>query len=473
MSAIAAGGERPLVSAIIPVYNARQTLGGAAASVLSQPGAEVELILVDDGSTDGSLEVIENLAAGDERVHAVRQGNSGASAARNRGLDEARGEYVYFLDADDVALPGALASLVAAERRSGTGAAVGGYDTFSEAHGSLMLCDPPGSPLESLGLHEVIRSNVIATISQIIRRDAIGDMRFDTRFSCYEDQDMWLRLAERGVRWAIMRRRVARYRMRPGSLSKSASILRCAEQVISAAQRRTGAMTGEELRVRLGDLALGYATRAAIVHADPAAEVATSIFAEASARLPIEAAQGAAAGHAHAIHGLGIWPSPDAEVGGHRLLKVLESWWRACAGRGWMNERDVTVAGEEFSRLCVHPGRVAAELLHGLDGGVTIAGWGRNARWLAKAASDRGLAAFVRDDRFAGGDARAEELPPGVVAEAMAAPVPVGRQVVISPLDDQTLASRYPEARRWRVVRDRLAEGGNGDGVPLQPAYSA
>jgi len=89
------------VSIIVPVYNAEQRLKRCAESILNQDYPELELILVDDGSRDGSWSLICSLAAGDSRVKAVHKENGGVSSARNRGLDEAQGSYVQFADADD------------------------------------------------------------------------------------------------------------------------------------------------------------------------------------------------------------------------------------------------------------------------------------------------------------------------------------------------------------------------------------
>jgi glycosyltransferase involved in cell wall biosynthesis len=98
------GGSGPLVSAIIPVYNGRRFLLDAVDSVLAQTYSNVECIVVDDGSTDGSRE----LANSRPDVRVISQPRSGVSAARNRGGAEATGEYLAFLDADDVWLPSKL-----------------------------------------------------------------------------------------------------------------------------------------------------------------------------------------------------------------------------------------------------------------------------------------------------------------------------------------------------------------------------
>ena len=90
------------ISVIIPAYNAEHTIDRAVGSLLVQDIDEIEIIIVDDGSTDETFAVCEELAESDMRVRIVRKKNGGVSSARNAGLEVAHGEYVMFLDADDV-----------------------------------------------------------------------------------------------------------------------------------------------------------------------------------------------------------------------------------------------------------------------------------------------------------------------------------------------------------------------------------
>lgn len=93
----------PLISVIIPCYNHGKFLKKAVKSVQSQDITEVEIIVVDDGSTDNTFQVAENLA-----VHYIKQKNSGLSSARNTGIEQSNGDFLVFLDADDWLLPGSL-----------------------------------------------------------------------------------------------------------------------------------------------------------------------------------------------------------------------------------------------------------------------------------------------------------------------------------------------------------------------------
>lgn len=101
----------PKISLIIPVYNAAPFLEEAFESVLSQNFDDIELVCVNDGSKDNSLEILENFSRKDSRVKVISQENAGCGAARNRALTEAKGDYIYFFDPDDYILPGTFEKL--------------------------------------------------------------------------------------------------------------------------------------------------------------------------------------------------------------------------------------------------------------------------------------------------------------------------------------------------------------------------
>ena len=93
---------KPRVSIIVPVYNAAPYLNQCVSSLTNQTLQEIEIILINDGSTDGSITILEELAAQDERIKLFSQENQGLSVTRNVGLSHSTGEYVYFMDSDDL-----------------------------------------------------------------------------------------------------------------------------------------------------------------------------------------------------------------------------------------------------------------------------------------------------------------------------------------------------------------------------------
>ncbi len=116
----------PEISVVIPVFNAADFVRGGVSSVLDHTLASVEVICVDDGSTDDSGRVLAQLAAADDRISIVRLGaNRGVSSARNAGIERSTGDYVRFLDADDTVPPGGLDLLLAAARSTSSDMAIG------------------------------------------------------------------------------------------------------------------------------------------------------------------------------------------------------------------------------------------------------------------------------------------------------------------------------------------------------------
>lgn len=111
--------EQPLLSVIVPVYNAGIYLRSCLESIARQERKDMEVLLIDDGSTDGSLAVCEEFEAADLRFKVIRQPNSGVSAARNSGLRAARGKYLQFVDADDRLTSDAAEILLAAAEKQG------------------------------------------------------------------------------------------------------------------------------------------------------------------------------------------------------------------------------------------------------------------------------------------------------------------------------------------------------------------
>ena len=117
----------PLLSIIIPAYNAGTTLSRAAESICNDKTPEIEVILIDDGSTDNTPALCDELAASDERIHVLHTENSGQGIARNRGMALARGKYIAFCDADDVVMLDGLFKLIDKADEIGADIVCGSY----------------------------------------------------------------------------------------------------------------------------------------------------------------------------------------------------------------------------------------------------------------------------------------------------------------------------------------------------------
>jgi glycosyltransferase involved in cell wall biosynthesis len=209
----------PRVGVVLPTYNRAALLERSAGSVLSQEFRDLELLIVDDGSTDGTPAVVERLQARDPRVRPVRQRNSGAAAARNAGMARARGEFVAFQDSDDEWLPGHLAGHVAALSQSPDVGVVYSFMTRRRQGDTRQIPDPDTPQLDGDLSRVLLRRNLIGTPTSLVRRSVLqraGPM--DTRLPQLEDWDLWIRLAQR-TRFLLRREATVVSDYQPDSLS--------------------------------------------------------------------------------------------------------------------------------------------------------------------------------------------------------------------------------------------------------------
>ncbi|PZQ14087.1 MAG: glycosyl transferase [Rhodanobacter denitrificans] len=205
-----------VVSVIMPVYNAESTLQRSIDSVLGQTHRALELIAVDDGSSDGSAALIEAQRQHDARVRLIRQANAGVAAARNAGIAAATGSHVAFLDSDDWWHPRKLELQLAQMQRQSAQVAYCSYLRVAESGRTLSRVDPPAE----LGYRDLLRSNYIGHLTGIYDR-RIGDAPF-LKIG-HEDYAFWLdrlRRAGRAVR-ADHDEPLAYYLVRAGSLSSN------------------------------------------------------------------------------------------------------------------------------------------------------------------------------------------------------------------------------------------------------------
>ena len=184
------------VSVITPVHDRERMLPVAVDSVIAQAYPSLEHIVVDDGSTDGTAAVAARYG---DRIRFVRQENAGPSAARNRALSMARGEYIAFLDSDDAWRPGRLARqipMLDANPRAGLLYAAIDY-IDAEGRPSPVRKSRRGTPSGWI-LPHLVRHNVMETSTVIVRRALVVEAGgFDPRFRWNEDLDLWLKVGLR------------------------------------------------------------------------------------------------------------------------------------------------------------------------------------------------------------------------------------------------------------------------------------
>jgi glycosyltransferase involved in cell wall biosynthesis len=188
------------VCVMMPAHDAAPYIEAAIDSVLAQDYPAFSLLVVDDGSTDATAEILARYAARDARVRVLRnERNSGIVATRNRLLDEAdrQAKYLAVLDADDVCLPGRLQKQVAFLERHPDHAAVGCHTSIIDEAGRTI--GERRYPTSSAELRRVItRFNPFAQSAVMLRRSAVDAVgRYDPRYPRCQDYELWLRLASR------------------------------------------------------------------------------------------------------------------------------------------------------------------------------------------------------------------------------------------------------------------------------------
>ena len=211
-----------LVSVVIPTFNGERFIGETLRAVLAQSHPAVEIIVVDDGSSDATCRLVRDTAP---QARLLQQQNARVSAARNRGLDAARGEFVVFLDQDDVWHPQQLARQVAwMQQEAGCGAVVCRYHHWYPSDGTYpapasiwppdpgLVTDPD---FTGWVYHQFLFDCWALTSGTLMRRSAIDSAgAFNTSLPYSEDWDLWLRLSQR-VPFALLQWPPVLYRQHP------------------------------------------------------------------------------------------------------------------------------------------------------------------------------------------------------------------------------------------------------------------
>jgi glycosyltransferase involved in cell wall biosynthesis len=213
----------PTFSIVVPAYNTEADIGLSIRSVLKQTRNDFELIVVDDGSTDGTYEAASRFS-GDERLRLVRQANAGPGSARNHGLRVATGRYIAFLDSDDAYLPRYLEVMHHTFAARPEAAAVSPLQwAFDDARRRILRPQrklPDSSPLEGpAGLRRLLALNVVPARSTVRRDvvDAVGPLREDLLAAM--DYEYWLRIVAKGYPIVRLNEPLVLYRLRAGSIS--------------------------------------------------------------------------------------------------------------------------------------------------------------------------------------------------------------------------------------------------------------
>ncbi|HOX51834.1 MAG TPA: glycosyltransferase family 2 protein [Fibrobacteria bacterium] len=210
--------ERPIVSIVMPVYNSARTLAASVESVQAQSWQEWELLLVDDGSSDSSRKLIEELASADSRIRSIfLSSNKGAALARNEGVKVAKGRYIAFLDSDDLWLPGKLEAQMECLRETSAGMVFSDYEWIDPQGNSLGVVV---SAKDNPDWRTLTWGNDIGLSSVLVDREAIGDpLMLPLRLN--HDFALWLDYLRKGAVAVRCPGILVRYRVLSGSLSQN------------------------------------------------------------------------------------------------------------------------------------------------------------------------------------------------------------------------------------------------------------
>lgn len=192
--------QLPLISVIVPVYNIMDWLPRCVQSLRRQTYRRLEILLVDDGSTDGTGQLCDTLAAEDERIRVLHKENGGSSSARNMGIEQARGEYLGFVDSDDYIEPDMYMQLYRAAARNDGWLVQLGRDEVDEQGGPLpCICELPQKE-EQIDSEEFLKEMLMhrgdcSLCTKLVSRELLGEERFPEK-QLNEDFHLMIRLLQ-------------------------------------------------------------------------------------------------------------------------------------------------------------------------------------------------------------------------------------------------------------------------------------
>ena len=189
----------PLVSIVLPVFNAERYLSAALHSMLAQSVGDWEMICINDGSSDGSRQILESIAERDPRVRVIHQDNQGLVRTLNRGLALATGSLICRMDGDDISMPDRLARQVAFLRDHPEHVAIGGAILKIDADSDPLGIERLSTEHDDIERALLGRKTGLFHPTTMIRSSALSAIGgYRAEYEWVEDHDLWLRLAQRG-----------------------------------------------------------------------------------------------------------------------------------------------------------------------------------------------------------------------------------------------------------------------------------
>ncbi|PSB07203.1 glycosyl transferase family 2 [filamentous cyanobacterium CCP1] len=216
--------QTPTVSVVMAVYNAERYVAQAIDSILQQTFTDFELIILNDGSTDGSLRILQQYEKRDHRIRLISRENQGIPRTRNDLLKASQGEFMAVMDSDDVALPDRLSLQVNFLRQHPEVVCVGGAHDLIDHKGRFLTRLHLPTDDEAIQQAVIVGHAPICNPCALIRREALLQVGgYDERLGQAEDLDVWLKLGEIG-KLANLSDSVLQYRVHPQSISERAQL---------------------------------------------------------------------------------------------------------------------------------------------------------------------------------------------------------------------------------------------------------
>ena len=273
--------KQGLVSVVMPVYNAADTVRLSVRSVQQQSYTDWELLVIDDGSGDASVKIVSALAAEDQRIRLfLQEKNGGVAAARNRGIRESEGQYLAFLDSDDLWRPEKLKKQIAFMREHHAAISATAYGVIDEkgekagadrhfpgasasSEQPLSGTDCSGAPFRTYDFRQLLRGNALGCLTVMIDRKALREQGFTGELSFpqirHEDYALWLSILKQGVKAYALNEVLADYRI--DSRSVSGNKWKSAKWTYEIYRNYLGLGRAESMRCFLGYLFSAVAKR--------------------------------------------------------------------------------------------------------------------------------------------------------------------------------------------------------------------
>ncbi len=261
--------DQTQVSVIVPAYNSEKVLADALDSVRTQTHAHLEVLVVNDGSTDRTAEIADKYVAADPRFRCWHQSNAGSAVARNTGLRQARGDWIAFLDADDVWFSTKLElQLRLAQEDKAANVLFSNYWIWNAGQDRCLRYSTRREFPEGDLASRLYRGNVFGTSTVMVQRDTLQEVGgFDPELRHVHDWDLWLRLSEAGLRARGVWEPQIRYRIWSGNVTanrvrNATFAVRVMEKAVARASSQSNARLacyGKGLRMARARLELATA----------------------------------------------------------------------------------------------------------------------------------------------------------------------------------------------------------------------